>query len=96
VDTSIKAIKITHVAVKTPKEIWSLPRSNRHQDVLRLMSRFGVRDYGKETEGFVDENGKFLNRREAFTLACATGQLNRFNHPPNHYNGDELYSEDLW
>ncbi len=95
-DSSIKAVKITHVAVKTPTEIWSMPKPNRHHDVLRLMSHHEVHAYGNEIQGFLDENGKFLDRKTAYVLACTTGQIDRSWHPPNSYDGNELYSEDLW
>ena len=50
---------------------------------------FGERD----VQGFLDEDGKFLNRKEAFTLATESGQIRR---RPGGYDGPELYSEDLW
>lgn len=90
-------MKITHVAVKTTEAVFSLPPPNRHHNVLRYMKQvLDSRDYGNEIEGFVDEAGNFLNRRDAYQLALSTGQLDRSKHPPNSYNGTDLYSEDLW
>jgi len=90
-------MKITHVAVKSGDTVYSLVAPNRHHDALRMMAHQVMeRDYGSEVQGFVDEAGNFLNRREAYDLAVSTGQIDRSRHPPNCYNGNELYSEDLW
>ena len=89
-------MKITHVAVKAKGVVHSLPTPNRHANVLRMMKEDSNRDYGNEVQGFVDEAGNFLNRRDAYELAVSTGQIDRSGHPPNSYNGNELYSEDLW
>lgn len=89
-------MKITHVAVKAKDVVHSLPAPNRHHDVLRTMKEDANRDHGNEVQGFVDEAGRFLNRREAYELAVSTGQIDRSRHPPNSYDGDELFSEDLW
>ncbi len=87
---------ITHVAVKTGEKNWSLPKPNRHHNILREMYESGVsRDYANETEGFLDEDGNFLNRSEAYLLAVSTGQINRRT-GDQYYQGKELYSEDLW
>ncbi len=87
---------ITHVAVKTPYLTWVLPAPNRHHNVLRAMFDLKVkRYYGQEVQGFLDDSGEFLNRRDAMKLASSNGQLKR-DPNPSFYQGDELYSEDLW
>lgn len=42
-------------------------------------------------QGFVDNHGKFLTRKEALVVAQAAGQI-RYKHEPEY----ELYSEDLY
>lgn len=52
---------------------------------LRLMKR------GDVVQGFIDNQGTFLNREEALLVAQAAGQI-RYKHGPAH----ELFSEDLY
>lgn len=88
--------KITHVAVNYAGTVYSLPAPNRHHHVIRMIAaENGVGIQGPDVQGFLDNNSTFLNRREAYTLAKANGQIIR-NSDPKLYQGDELYSEDLW
>jgi len=96
-DAIFRKPTITHVAIKTDDKIWSLPKPNRHHNVLRMINNLFVdRNYETEVQGFLDSNGRFLNRKDAFILAESNGQLDRSNHGDNCYNGNELFSEDLW
>ncbi len=84
--------KIVGVAVQYAGKTYTLPRPNRHHDVIRSIPG-GVK--GPNTQGFVLDDGTFLGRRGAMQLAQGNGQIKR--RPGNeHYQGDELYSEDLW
>jgi len=83
--------QITHVALKDGKKVYSLPAPNRHHDVIGMIGG----THGQEVQGFLDANGVFLNRKQAFVVAQMTGQLNR-RPGPGHYQGPELFSEDLW
>jgi hypothetical protein len=86
--------QITHVAIQYAGKTYSLPAPNRHHNVIRMIAaENGVGIRGPDKQGFLDETGKFLNRKDAMLIAQATGQLNR---RPGGYNGDDLYSEDLW
>lgn len=90
----IRGPQITHVAIIGVGKIYSLPAPGRHHDIIRYMSSaHGFADLGENTQGFLDENGKFLDRFEAYDLACKTGQINR---RPGGYDGPQLFSEDLW
>lgn len=89
------SIEITHVAVKLANgTIYSMPRPNRHHNVIRHMSQDKV-DYKNNKEGFLDDQGNFLDRYEAYNLAVSTGQINR-RKGEQFYQGPELYSEDIW
>jgi hypothetical protein len=44
----------------------------------------------KHEQGFVTDDGRFLDRKAAGEHALAHGQILSLGHPPN------LYSEDLW
>lgn len=83
-------IKITHVAIKHKGRVHSLPAPNRHHHVIHR-----IRPTGKVEEGFMDDHGNFISRKLAFILAKANGQLNR-KPGAEHYQGDELFSEDIW
>lgn len=82
---------ITHVAIAYKGSIYSLPAPSRHHNVIRMIG--GMR--GPHTEGFLDSYGSFLDRRDAMKLAESNGQLNR-RPGAEHYQGPELYSEDVW
>lgn len=81
--------QITHVALKDGKKVYALPAPNRHHHVIGMIGG----THGQEVQGFLDANGTFLNRKQAFVVAQMTGQLNR---NPGGYQGPELFSEDLW
>lgn len=87
---------ITHVAVKFDGITYALPKPNRHHHVLRMLfEQLGHGINGPHSEGFLDETGHYMNRRNAFDHATRNGQvLPRTK--PGCYQGDELFSEDLW
>lgn len=85
--------KITGVAIKINGDIYSLPKPARHSDLIRhlcekttIKSILGTR----AAQGFVDENGEFLDRKSALQRAIAAGQITW------HVPGVLLFSEDLW
>ena len=81
---------ITHSAIRYQGETFALPAPNRHHHVIRYIG--GIR--GPDIQGFLDNRGKFLNRREAMRVARAAGQLIR--PAVGGYQGPLLFSEDLW
>lgn len=83
--------KITHVAIIFNGVTYSLPRPNRHHHVIHMIGGIS----GPHREGFLDDLGNYLSRRDAYSLACNNGQINR-RQGENFYQGHELYSEDLW
>ena len=86
--------KITHVTIKYAGRVWSLPAPNRHHDVIRMIfEKTGEGIRGPDTQGFLDETGRFLGRSDAFILASDNRQLRR---EPRGYQGSKLFSEDLW
>lgn len=86
--------KITHVAVRRNGRTYSLPAPNRHHDVLWSIPKWDTKEE-RDIQGFLDDQGNFLTRSEAFVLATQTGQINRRKHEGS-YDGTDLYSEDLW
>lgn len=102
---------ITHVAIVTQDGIvWSLPRPNRHDDVVRkIRDCVGDRPTADELianglMGFLDNIGRFLGRREAFDEALRCNQLLSAHNPvdPSMRAGPvdkapgPLFSEDIW
>ncbi len=94
---------IVRAAILRDGGVWSLPRPARHHDVLALMRQCGLAQIAppREVQGFLRDDGQFLDRKQAAEEAVACGQIaNRpspdghprgyFNHPP------DLFSEDLW
>jgi hypothetical protein len=87
---------ITHVAIKYDGKIYSLPAPNRHHNVIRMIAEEnGVGIIGPDVQGFLDDKGNFLDRHNGYIYAQANGQLKRMP-GPQFYQGDDLYSEDLW
>lgn len=85
---------ITHVAIIYKGKTHSLPCPNRHHHVIRaIAAENGIGIKGPDIQGFLDSDGEFLTRKQAFLLASENGQLNRI---PHQYCGNELYSEDIW
>lgn len=86
--------QITHVAIQYAGRVWSLPAPNRHHNVIRhIAEQTGDGIRGPDVQGFLDGNGRFLRRAQAYTLARRSGQFQR---TPGGYQGTDLYSEDLW
>lgn len=81
-----------------------VPRPGRHHNVLHsLWHQFqdGKKDrtnesFESEVQGFLTDEGKFLNRRDSFVHVRECGQQMVRPIGPGYYQGDELYSEDLW
>ena len=84
---------ITHVAIVRDGVTYSLPKPNRHHHILYSGMMAGKVGKERDTQGFVDDTGKFLTRKEAFVIATESGQINRRK---GGYDGPDLYSEDLW
>lgn len=95
--------RIIGVAMLVDERLYSLPRPNRHGNVIMHMALAGE-DKGAISaaeQGFITDIGRFVGRREAMQIAKAAGQIRttrvvdgitRTHEPVS----DELYSEDLW
>lgn len=99
---------IVAAAIKIHHLIMTMPQPARHHDILRQW--FGVREaalggaeanYVQETQGFIDDKGVFLTRKEAMQHAidCGQGLPRRDSlraEGVSVYEGKDLFSEDLW
>ena len=90
-----KKYMITHVAIWRNDTIYALPKPNRHHNVFLIMDEADHENFKQEFQGFLDDQGNFLDRREAFIYAKNIGQLRPVIYP-NQYSGKQLFSEDLW
>ncbi len=77
-----------------PSTMYDIP-CRRHGDAFYIISQFlepELIDKSRTEQGFLTQDGTFLNRHDAMQHAIACGQL-----PPCADKiRDELYSEDLW
>lgn len=101
---------IVAAAIKINGLIMTMPQPARHHDILRqwvdvqnrVLGNCGIeRMYIPEIQGFIDDNGIFYSRKAAMDHCYKVDQpLTRRNallaEGKNIYQGDELYSEDLW
>lgn len=91
--------EILGVAVIFNCTMYCLPKPNRHHHVLRMIRNTSPKNekglYGPDQQGFYDANGLFLDREKAYIRAKETGQLQRDPNPLK-YQGNQLFSEDLW
>lgn len=85
---------IVGVAIKMSNgTILSLPKPNRHGDVIKLsFTKYGRYDQSS-IQGFVNRAGVFFNREEAMVHAIKFGQASA---RLLERNDTSLYSEDLW
>ena len=91
---------IVAAAIRFGPLICVVPAPGRHHNILHAIYELtkGERSdasYVLEKQGFVTDQGVFLDRRQAFLHAVLHDQLKRRT-GPGYYNGDELFSEDLW
>jgi len=70
--------------------VYSLPKPHRHHHLLRQRALEGDTHTFNYTQGFVTEDGTFLNRQDALTYVTSVGQLTV------PIIGGDLTSEDLW
>ena len=72
----------------------------RHGDGFKILKDLGFKprvEYKEIAQGFIDQDGEFLNRQEAFSHALDCGQLSATTRVCKRTNKeDELYSEDLY
>lgn len=80
--------RITHVAIQYNGKVYSLPKPNRHHHVIRMIG--GI--HGPNMQGFLDNDGRFLDRKAALRVALAAGQVL----DPVDIRANQLFSEDLW
>lgn len=100
-------LRLTHVAIRKDGIVYSLPAPNRHHHILWILcKRDGLPnvppvddeallgetlDNGEDSQGFLDESGRYLNRAQAEVNAFLHNQVKN-----GKLIGGPLSSEDLW
>lgn len=93
---------IEAAAIKYGDLICFIPKPARHHNILHKLSDMYNSDrkadwaYAEEKQGFITDTGEFLDRKSAKLHAQACGQFRPEGLRVSSYNGDELFSEDLW
>ena len=88
-------LKITHVAIRFNGEVYSLPKPNRHHHVIwHIVKTTGCSsvDVREDDQGFLDESGRYLTRKQALTSAKANNQVKDLE----NIRMNRLFSEDVW
>lgn len=97
---------ITHVAVRSERVVYSLPAPNRHHHILWVLAKrkglpnvpevsdealmVAAPSAGDNSQGFLTDQGEYLEREPALKHAIACGQIVKSKW------GNQLYSEDVW
>jgi len=82
-------VKIVAAAIIQDGKLYTLPSPARHHDLISLIyGEIGRRVDGRQ--GFVTEDGTFVDREEARRIVVKNGQC------PTPCHCRELFSEDLW
>lgn len=70
---------------------------HRHVEVWGLMADLRIPREREEVEGFIDHEGNFLDRYDAFEHAVMCGQVSRttLDHKEERFEV-QLYSEDIY
>lgn len=71
-------------------------RPKRHGDLIReMIEEMECTAPVIGEQGFLTSTSRFVDRKDGLIIAKACGQLRRPK-GPQHYQGDELFSEDIW
>lgn len=88
--------RITHVAIRFRGKVHSLPGPNRHHHVIRKIvdENPDVKhvDAHDDDQGFLDEDRRYLNRKQALVSAVMNEQVKDLA----NVRLGMLFSEDLW
>jgi len=88
-------LRIAAAAIRGPDgTIYSLPAPKRHHDIIHF---YGLGSTRHDDQGFVLNDGRYVQRAPALAVARRAGQLlpngRRLQENPT---SRELYSEDVW
>jgi hypothetical protein len=84
-------LRVVRVAMCIDGQVHAVPRPCRHHHVVWLLYHCGFDKVDSRDQGFVLSDGRYVDRREARTVAEAAGQL-----LPDARKSELLFSEDVW
>lgn len=98
--------KIVAAAIKYYGVVLSVPRPQRHGDILNWLAASGLQHSGETADrvhGFLLSDGTFVDRYEGFNVAVAAGQYRtdlakgrEYGSGPHTKQKGILFSEDVW
>lgn len=75
-------------------EIYTMAPPNRHHNIIRKIRDEGIKEFLEgDKQGFVDNKGRFLRRKQALTIAQNAGQVIKQSAGTWAHG---LFSEDVW
>ena len=81
---------IVGVAIKKEQTVFYLPEPYRHNDVIKMMTTEYSEKKPFALQGFITDDWRFLDRKNAAIYALYNKQCKKLIAPPR------LFSEDLW
>lgn len=72
-------------------DVYWLLKPARHDSLIKALIAVDKRDWAKGHQGFITDEGQFLNRESAWLYAVNDGSAKGIR-----WGGRELFSEDLW
>lgn len=85
-----ETLTVLTAAIRIGELIISLPRPNRHHNILWALSDLGIGPGQTRDQGFLLSNGTYAGRELSAEVALAAGQVEKLHSPPR------LFSEDVW
>lgn len=82
--------RIVAAAIRFDGTLYSMARPKRHHHIIQMISSRTAKRPVSGEQGFLLDDGSFVDRREAASIALANGQAKQLRAPP------WLFSEDLW
>lgn len=83
--------RIVAAAILQDGVVYSVSRPGRHHNVIRMMYESGNPQEEGHVQGFVTNEGIFVDRKDAYIIARDAGQILDKTFP-----SDTLFSEDVW
>jgi len=83
--------RIETAAIQYLELVFTMPRPNRHHNILHKMTDLGMTKAAHEFQGFFTSFGRYVDRVEGLKIAIEANQIKTKNGNP-----EVLYSEDIW
>lgn len=83
-------LTVETAAIRIGDAVFTLPRPNRHHNIMWWLSVLGIQSGQMHDQGFVLNDGRYVDRATAVYIAWMARQLSA----PS--KSSELFSEDLW